>query len=398
MENLSSYHRIGIIGGGIGGLTTAIALQQSGLKATVFESVPHIKPVGAGILLAGNAGQVYQQLGLFGQLSARGTAIEELQLTDTSLQPFRRGVREEDLPGFPSTLGIHRGALQEELIQSLEPDSLQLGKRLRFLKEEDAGLRLIFEDGTEQEVDLLIGADGIHSVVRDLMGWDRGLRDARQACWRGVVPLLKKDGVQPVFREAWGANVRFGFGPIGEGQLYWFLVAGYDRVGKDDLAQEELAGLVAGFHPLVSSLLLRTDEQAILRNDLFDLHPPVQWHSRRVVLLGDAAHATTPNMGQGACQSIEDAWVLANCLLRQPNVSGLEQYEELRRKKALGVIRQSWRIGQMAHWSSRPARFLRNSLMRSLPKSQMIRHLRALYSIPEFSPVTSGGAGSQLTV
>jgi 2-polyprenyl-6-methoxyphenol hydroxylase-like FAD-dependent oxidoreductase len=384
MDDLSSYHRIGIIGGGIGGLTTAIALQQRGFEVTVFEAVPNMKPVGAGILLAGNAGQVYQQLGLFRQLLDRGAAIEELRVTDASLKLFRTGIREEDLPDFPTTFGIHRGALQEELVDALQTGSLQLGKRLRFLKEENSGIELTFEDGTEEQVDLLIGADGIHSKVRQLMGWGRGLRDARQACWRGVVPFEEADGIPQVFTEAWGVNVRFGFGPIGENQVYWFLVAGYDRIGENAVSQKELAKLVADFDPLVSSLLLRTDEESILRNDLFDLYPLGQWHSQRVVLLGDAVHATTPNMGQGACQSIEDAWVLANCLAIQPNSKGLEQYEMMRRKKALGVIRQSWRIGQMAHWSSRPARFLRNGLMRSLPKSQMIRQLKALYSIPDF--------------
>lgn len=370
---------IAIIGGGIGGLTTAIALRQKGFRPAVYESAPALRPVGAGITLAINAMRVFQKLGLAGRALERGHPLEELWITDQQLRPVSRTalgplIREFGVPN----LGIHRGALQRLLLEALPDDGIQPGKRLDRLEEWEDEVRLYFEDGTVVPADVVIAADGIHSAARQQLFPAGRQRPSGQVCWRGICPA----DIAPWQRrgtEAWAPGQRFGIVPISEGSIYWFAVVNEKR-GRD-WAGLSKTGLLDAFRPFarpVAELIEQTPEGRILYSPISDLEPLRKWYSKHVVLLGDAAHATTPNMGQGACQAIEDALALASSLSSLPREEAFRAYQNQRKKRADRIVRQSRRLGRIAQLDSPLLGRLRNGLMGFLPSSLALRGLREL--------------------
>lgn len=370
---------IAIIGGGIGGLTTAIALCQKGFRPTVYEAAPELRPVGAGITLAINAMRVFQKLGLAGRALEQGHPLEELRITDQQLRPVSRTalgplIREFGVPN----LGIHRGALQQLLLEALPDDGIQTGKRLDRLEGGEDEVRLYFEDETVVSADVVIAADGIHSAARQQLFPAARQRPSGQVCWRGMCPA----DITPWQRrgtEAWAPGQRFGIVPISEGNIYWFAVVNEKR--GCDWAGLSKAGLLDAFRAFarpVAELIEQTPEGRIIYSPISDLEPLKKWHSKRVVLLGDAAHATTPNMGQGACQAIEDALALAGCLSSLPREDAFHAYQNQRKKRADRIVRQSRRLGRVAQLDSPLLGRLRNGLLGFLPSSLALRGLREL--------------------
>lgn len=371
---------IDIIGGGIGGLTTAIALRQKGHQIRVFEQAPALRTVGAGIILGNNAMQVYDELGLRPALEQAGYPIERMSITDRSL----RDISSMDLRPFAtrfgfSNLAIHRAALQQTLVAALPSDCLLLGNQLTKISTEPP-YQLQFSDGSAAISPALVAADGLRSLVRQRFFPETRIRQAGQLCWRGVVDYSLPERFHRAFAEAWGPGVRFGFGPIAEGQVYWFAVA------KESLTQtyEEAfwPELFRDFHPLVRQLIEATPKDSVHRDALADLRPIRQWTIGHLCLLGDAAHATTPNMGQGAGQAIEDARVLAACLDQEDDPStAFQRYQRIRRPKAHWVVKNSWRLGQVAHWQGPLWVGLRNQLLRMSPPSVSRRTLERSFRL-----------------
>ncbi|MEO0731966.1 MAG: FAD-dependent monooxygenase [Bacteroidota bacterium] len=361
MDNLEN---ISIVGGGIGGLTLAIALRQAGKHVTVYEQSEKLLPVGAGIVLGNNAMQVFTELGLTASLRAAGQPIHELWVTDDQLRPLSVTDLEKWEKRFgQSSLAIHRGDLQRVLLDALPSDTVQLGKELSHLRR-GADIYLNFVDGTEGKTDFLVGADGINSVVRQQLFPRRKKRSARQVCWRGVANV----GLLAAFRrrltEAWGPQGRFGIVPLPNDRVYWFAVLGY-RDDPMEVKGAELAKVFANFAAPVGDLVAATPLEQVHVAELEDLQPPGSWFmDENIVLLGDAAHATTPNLGQGAGQAIEDARVLAHCLLAG---KGLEAYQNIRQRKVWRIVKTSWRVGQAADWSSPLAQRIRNQVLRWTP-------------------------------
>jgi 2-polyprenyl-6-methoxyphenol hydroxylase-like FAD-dependent oxidoreductase len=151
-------------------------------------------------------------------------------------------------------------------------------------------------------------------------------------------------------REIWGGEVRFGYTPIGGGHYYWYAPIVEPNPDNCQLGKSELTEMYAGFPEPVGELLAATDPASIVRTDLYDVEPMQSWSAGRVVLMGDAAHAPTPNLGQGAAQAIEDGWALAAAIdgAERPE-SAFRRYEEARMQRANGITRQSRRLGQLAH-------------------------------------------------
>lgn len=374
---------IDIIGAGIGGLTTAIALRQQGFEVRIFERAAELQPVGAGIVLAANAMQVYRDLGLDRALLERGVGLAQAAITDDQLRPLAQTQWSllEEVFGV-KTVGIHRGALQQTLLEQLPTEALYLDHSLEQLEQTAEGLTLHFANGQHYASALSIGTDGIHSQVRQALFPGHGLRHAQQYCWRGVARYALPESLGHQLTEAWGAGIRFGIVPIGDGRVYWFAV----ESTADGLAPTETAALPArfgAFDGLVPELLRATPVEQIHGTVLSDLQPLPQWHQGRVCLLGDAAHAPTPNMGQGAGQAIEDARVLALCLAQNPSPAAFAQFEALRRPKASQIVRTSWLIGQVAHWKNPIARGLRRLILRSTPHKTQQKQLEQLATLAE---------------
>ncbi|MFK7772259.1 MAG: FAD-dependent monooxygenase [Saprospiraceae bacterium] len=363
--------KVTIVGAGIGGLTTAIALRQKGFEVEIFESFPKMKRMGAGIILANNAMQVFQRLGLSEIIYKNSNRISSLKLVDEKLATLT----EINLKSFEKNLGthyaaIHRGTLQELLLANFPAKNLHLGKRVKQLIEIDDKIQLFFEDGTSHQTNILIGADGIHSVVRKRFFPKTKIRNAQQVCWRGITKMKLPEKFQHEINESWGNGTRFGIVPMADGAIYWFALANYKNDFRTEFNEPNLAKIFADYDPIISKIIHSTPTDQIIVNEINDLKPIKKWYTNNVCLIGDAAHATTPNMGQGACQSIEDALALSICLEKEKDIEkAFSNFQKLRIKKANGVIKQSWQIGKIAQLENSFGRIIRNSIMRFTPDS-----------------------------
>lgn len=352
MEKHALY--VSIIGGGIGGLTAAVALQRQGIQVTVFERNLELREIGAGLTLWANGVQVLRHLGLADALtavSARLTHFECWSWRGKRLGSMRLDTIEQ-LVGA-SSLGIHRADLLRLLAGAVDRGSIHVQAHCVGFSEEQEHVIAHFADGQQQQADLLIGADGLYSVIREQLLCQRPPRYSGYTCWRGVA-LFEERHVSPgISSETWGRGRRFGMLPIGNGRVFWYATLNYPA-GEQDLVgawKSRLSRLFGGWREPIGRLIEATDEKAILRNDLFDRRPVRHWGSGRVTLLGDAAHPSTPNLGQGACQALEDALVLAGCLANQREpVASLRAYEARRRKRSAAIIKQSALFGKIGQW------------------------------------------------
>lgn len=358
---------INIIGAGIGGLTTALMLQQKGLNVKLYESSTEIKPVGAGIIIANNAMQVFQKLGIEDKIKNAGNKISYMKVTDNNL----KDISVIDLTEYEKKYGvhniaIHRGELQKILAKEIGFSNIYLSKRLVKIKKEEV-FKLNFEDNSTVESKIIIGADGINSVVRNQLFEKSTLRNANQTCWRGICEIDLPEKYHNELNEAWGKGKRFGFVKISEKKVYWYALTNTNKVKTNSVNLREL---FSEFHSDILKIISSTTKEQIIVNDIIDLKPINKWQQENVCLIGDAAHATTPNLGQGACQAIEDAYILGKLLNKGIDIKDtFKQYENIRRKKAHSVVNNSWAIGKIAHWSNPFLVWLRNLIFRLTPNS-----------------------------
>lgn len=369
---------ITIIGAGIGGLTTAIFLKRAGIKFQIFEAAEQIKPVGAGIMLAVNAMQIYQKLGLAPEIIRRGNIFTDLNITNQDLEILSQVnistiLEETKTPN----VAIHRAALHEILVKEVGEENIHLNKRLRDINKINGLFELHFEDGTQSQVAYLIGADGIHSPVRNILFPQSGLRAAHQICWRGITKNTLNKSSHHAFYEAWGKGKRFGYVVLNDQEIYWYLLIN-DTMGNLESKPNDY---VDSFFPLASSLIKSTSSESIIVAKLFDLAPIEEWSLSKVCLLGDAAHATTPNLGQGACQAIEDAYTLGELLMKYTIDQAFEMYPKIRKRKAHTIVKTSWSVGKLSHLNNPLLIFLRNCIMKSTPKRVMEQRLKRMYSL-----------------
>lgn len=353
-----------VVGAGIGGLTLANALRHRGIEATVLERAPSLRDGGAGITLQPNALALLDRLGLVDPLREHGVDIGfQVQRAD-GLELARNTLPREVTGGF-GTLGIARRPLSRVLADHAEAPP-RFDARVVAVGQDADGATVTLEDGTTVSGDVVVGADGIHSAVRTAVFGPMEPRYNGYTCWRGLVPRSSglPDGVAV---ERWGRGRRFGIVPVGPDLTYWFATLNAPAGGEDgpDII-EELLGIFADFAAPTPELLRATP--AVLRNDIIDLPPLDRWVDGRIALLGDAAHAMTPNMGQGACQAIEDAVALADALASGTDpVRALRTYESSRLPRARWFVQNSEQFGRIGQWEAPAAVFARDLLTRWTP-------------------------------
>ncbi len=370
--------RVAIAGAGIGGLTLAAALRRRGIEVRVLERAPSIEPVGAGITVQANAMVALARLGLDAAVTAEGVALGEAAMLDPRGRalgaPVDVGALSGEL-GAP-TIAIHRARLHRVLLEAAGSTAVSLGAAV--VSYEPKGDRVcVRTTAGEEVVDLLVGADGLHSAVRGEMIGDGEPRYAGYTSWRGVT---RPCGIELANRatEAWGCGARFGLVPIGHGEIYWFAVAVEPAGGVDD--SDVIAALrarFAGWHEPIDQVLAATDAARVVRTDIRDRDPIRAWHAGRAVLLGDAAHPRTPNYGQGGCQAIEDAIVLDHALAAHADIEqALAAYEAARVARANAIVLGARRLGRLAAWRSAPAVALRALILRATPRRTVLRTMR----------------------
>lgn len=357
--------RIVVIGAGIGGLVAAVGLQSDGHEVLLFEREPTVRAVGAGLTLFGNAFRALDEVGL-------GDVVRGL--SNGAMASMRAGQRRPSgawlvtLPpdAMASMRTVHRVDLHRALAERLRPGTVQAGAAA--MAAPDGSPRVVVGDRAV-DADLVVIADGIRSRNRAALGLDPGLHYAGYTAWRGVtgggVDLRGEAG------ETWGRGQIFGLVPLPDDHVYWFatLSVAADTRFADDL--EEVRARFEGWHDPIGECLAATDPGAVLRHDIYDLARPLRTFVRgRVVLLGDAAHAMTPNLGQGAGQGIEDAVTLTLLLRGARRVdldAALARYSALRVPRTAAILRRSRQLGAVSQAAHPLAVGLRTAALAATP-------------------------------
>jgi 2-polyprenyl-6-methoxyphenol hydroxylase-like FAD-dependent oxidoreductase len=359
-----------IAGAGIGGLTLGCALQKAGIAFEIFERAPTLGVAGAGIAIQTAAMLALRHLGLdeavirAGHELKRGTGKNAAGVVLHSARL--------DEYGAPS-IAIHRARLQATLLGALQASRIHTGRALVGYEQDEHGVHALFGDGSRASGALLIGADGLHSATRRQMLGDTPLRYSGYSSWRGVAPLA---GPAHEVIEIWGRGLRFGIVPIADAETYWFAVANA-KAGEADADRPMLLQRFASFGEQGRALLEATPQDCILRTDIQDRKPVSTWSEGRVCLLGDAAHPTTPNLGQGGCMAIEDAVVLGHCLTKHAAFAdAFSAYQQKRVEHTRKIVEASFQFGRIAQLEGRFTTWLRDLALRATPESQIRDRLR----------------------
>ncbi|GAA0538096.1 FAD-dependent monooxygenase [Paractinoplanes ferrugineus] len=369
-----------VVGAGIGGLTTAIALQQRGVQVTVYERrrEPSALLTGGGFMLWHNAVLALRLIGLDRAVVKAGLEIgihEFRSDRDRSLATWSVSDA-ADRYGAPAIV-LRRSELNSLLMTEAGPD-VRLGVRCIGLTQDAGGATVRFDDGSTDTADIVIGADGLRSTVRSELrhGHDLPPRYAGYTAWQAIAPLPGEDVVPSgTFFNLWGrGGLRFLYSRLNPDEVYWDAIVSDDVGGAmDTIHQGKVEALLDTYQrwpAVVRQIVAATPEAAVLPIEIFD-RPPDRlgpWGSGRVVLIGDAAHPMTLNLSQGAGQSIEDAVILAEMLTGSSGSSVPETvtaFEKRRLARVTDMINTSWQIGSMGRWQSDLRVAGRNAFMRT---------------------------------
>lgn len=371
-----------VVGAGIGGLTAALALRTAGVDVEVYEQAAELREVGAGISLWVNAIRALAKLGLGEALRARSvpyarTAILRADGQVMAESPLDQLVQRLGAGETPAMVVLHRADLLKMLSGRLQ-DAIRLGQTCTGF--EMRGERVIarFAGGAEVQSDVLIGADGIHSAIGAQLHPGKPVHYSGYTAWRAVA---KFEAAGWGVTESWGRGRRFGIAPMSDGFVYWFATRNVPKGETDPsgAAKKNLLESFQGWHEPIHELISATQESAILRNDIQDRDPLTSWGSGRVTLLGDAAHPMTPNFGQGGCQAIEDALVLARTLTMHSSVpETLRSYESERIARTNPIVLRSRQAGVLAQLENPVACRVRDFLVRKIPRAAMLHQLESM--------------------
>lgn len=311
--------RIVIVGAGIGGLSAGIALRNAGFDVEIHDQVQQMRPVGAAISLWSNGVKCLNRLGLGAEIAQLGGIMDGMayldgpsgtMLTEFSLQPLIDAVGQRPYP-------VARADLQQMLLAQFGPEKVRLGSRLMQVKDDGTAVTAVFEDGREVRADMLLGADGTHSIVRrHVLGRTVERRYAGYVNWNGLVPVSPE--LAPADRwTTWvGEHKRVSLMPVSGNRFYFFFDVPLPHGTRSDREQlrAELSGHFEGWAAPMQKLIASLDPMTTNRVEIHDIEPFDDYALGRVALLGDAAHSTTPDLGQGGCQAMEDAIALATAL------------------------------------------------------------------------------------
>lgn len=364
-----------VIGGGIGGLTVALALRQLGFTPRVFEQARQAEPLGAGIQLSPNATRILLHLGL-------GPALRSVAVVPQALESrsFRSGQQIFAMPigdrcaevyGAPYYLAL-RSDLHAALAQAVGPQGYELGSRCTGFSQDGTGVRVELADGRTETGDLLIGADGLHSTVRTLLFGAQEPRFSGQVAFRGLIPAERVAGLALPRNTTvwWGPGRHFVHYFVASGRILNFVAVGPCQQSSPESwsvqgSRQELLGDYAGWHPTVQAVIAAAEP--VYKWALHDREPLSRWGSGRVTLLGDAAHPMLPFQAQGAAQAIEDAMVLARCLARDGAEipRAIAAYEQLRQPRTRHLQAASRKNERLFHLTAWPLVQLRDRAFRA---------------------------------
>ncbi|GLX07562.1 FAD-dependent monooxygenase [Microbispora sp. NBRC 16548] len=359
-----------VIGAGIGGLTAALALARKDWSVTVLEQAASIEPVGAGLAVAPNALRALDVIGLGDEVRKLSAIQGQSGIRVPDGRWLSRTTAEDAAAryGDPIVL-LTRPALVGILAGRLPQSALRLNTRVESA--DPATGRVTVSGAAETiEADLVVAADGIRSRTRSaLFPGHPAPVYAGVTSWRAIVPLPGVTGASETVAasETWGRGLIFGVMPLAGGQVYCYATAAVPAGLRAADERDELLRLFGRWHDPIPALLDAADPATVLRHDIHCLDTPLPaFHAGRVALLGDAAHPMTPNLGQGACQAMEDAVVLAERVPPHGDLAaGLAVYSRERLARTTPIVRRSRAIGRLTRWRNPSAVALRDGAMRA---------------------------------
>ncbi len=366
-----------VIGGGIGGATLTLALQKIGVEAEMYERAPELKEVGAGIALWNAPFRALERLGVGDKIRQCAMPLRFGMFGFASGDIFRRMDLEKVLGAeYSENFILHRADLHSAILGGIVANTVHTDHECERIEQNSGGVKAIFKNGKTAIGDILIGADGFHSVVRKTLFGESAARYSGQTCFRGIADVA---ALHPqVLAEIHGTGQRFGIAPINARRVYWFAAMNAPHGEKDepenrrDFLMEKYKDWAFGIPDMIAAT-----PNNILRNDLIDYEPLKTWTKGRITLLGDAAHPMLPNLGQGACTAIEDGFILARQINQKGvNTTSLIAYEAERIGRTTRIVNQSWQFGVPLVWTNPAVVRLRNMLFKYAPKSMTEKMFR----------------------
>jgi 2-polyprenyl-6-methoxyphenol hydroxylase-like FAD-dependent oxidoreductase len=348
-----------IVGAGVGGLTAAIALRRIGMDPVVFERASDLRKIqiGGGLQVWTNAMKALRQLNLMDAVIDASGELQQFDFRTASgdvLVSWSVSERSRAL-GAPS-VGISRVDLHRVLLGALGDGIVNLNCECTGFTQDDDGVTVRLADGREERGDFVIAADGGRSTLRKQIVGEAPVKYAGYSIWQTVGKLGSKLPPPDLFGMWYGRGKRFIFYRVGGGQQHWAAIVNATP-GGGNLPKGPKAALLdwyQGWEKPIESMIDSTNEADISRVDMYGRPAPLtNWGCERATLLGDAAHPVTLNLGQGACQAIEDAVVLSKNLQAAPDiVTGLRNYEAARKQRTAGILTLAWRMGVIGQWDN----------------------------------------------
>jgi 2-polyprenyl-6-methoxyphenol hydroxylase-like FAD-dependent oxidoreductase len=356
---------IAIIGAGIGGVAAGVALHQAGFTVKIFEKSSQLREAGAGMSLWPNGTGVLKKLGLLDAVARHGqSGTQFLVRSQAGKTLMEIGTAEAETP----TVCVQRAHLLRVLADALPAESFFAGHELAEVRFAGDKVDLRFSNREQLLCDGVAGADGIYSRMRGILAEPSKPAYRGYAIFRGIadVPENFQAGHNS---ESWGEGSRFGILAIGGNKVCWYATINLaEPPVAADWPKERLQEIFRGWHAPIPELIATTDQESIMVNGACDQQPARLWSKELATLIGDASHALTPNLGQGACMAMEDGLVLANCLSGQKDIAaGFRAYEAKRFPRVRNAVWRSRWLGAVGQWESRAVVTVRNAVTKVLP-------------------------------
>ncbi len=376
--------RVLIVGGGIAGITSAILLEEAGFEIDLVEIAKEWGPVGAGIVLWPNALKILERVGVRDEIESHGNVIEEMIVTDEggkkiSSLKFAR-LFEKGL----FAIAAARAELHYALVSKLKNTKVILNDTVESINDTGDEVTVKLRSGTQKEYDLVIGADGINSKIRKILFPDASVRYSGNTNWRFMVSG-DFDFNRTRAYEMWGRGKRFGMVPIGRGNTYYCFAVLNSPPGLNEnrhITKEKFVNMLSEFGWKAKEFIRKIEDSTVLiHNDLEDIRLK-EWYKGNVILIGDAAHGITPNLGAGAAMAMEDSILLVSSLVKfKDNKEAFRSSFDARYKRVNRILNDSYRVGKMGTINNGALRAARNFVSRIMPEWFYLNILKTVIGV-----------------